>query len=202
MLKSVQNIHTSYECSKLVWQLFAFEKSQRNWIGICMNNQWTTFPYKKRPRCYVKSPTAQDVFRPIPGLINCTGVTGRWESNRYAHSKLKSTHEVTTHDTQIELMTCRHSIYMCEYITSITNHCHHGQLHHCNAVPLLTYSASAASPPRITSTVAWSDTDTILTRWDTNSWRKNTTDGNMSRSLHWLSLYTITYRSDQLWICM
>ena len=57
-------------------------------------------------------------------LISCTGVTGRWdsfESNRYAHSRLKSTHEVTTHDTQIELMTCRHSIYICEYITSITN---------------------------------------------------------------------------------
>ena len=26
---------------------------------------------KKRPRCYVKSPTAQDTFQPIPGLISC-----------------------------------------------------------------------------------------------------------------------------------
>jgi len=26
----------------------------------------------------VKSPTAQDMFRPIPGLISCTGVTRRW----------------------------------------------------------------------------------------------------------------------------
>ena len=33
---------------------------------------------KKRPRCYVKSPTAQDAFRLIPGLISCTRVTGRW----------------------------------------------------------------------------------------------------------------------------
>ena len=33
---------------------------------------------KSRPRCYVKSPIAQDVFRPIPGLISCAGVTGRW----------------------------------------------------------------------------------------------------------------------------
>ena len=24
------------------------------------------------------SPTAQDAFRPIPGLIRCAGVTGRW----------------------------------------------------------------------------------------------------------------------------
>ena len=121
---------------------------------------------------------------------------------RYAHSRLKSTHEVTTHDTQIELMTCRHSIYMCEYTKSITNIVTMGNYTIVMSVSLLTCSASAASPPRITGTVAWSDTDTILTRWDTNSWRMNTTDGNMSRSLRWLSLYTITYRSDQLWICM
>ena len=31
-----------------------------------------------RPRCCVKLPTAQDVFQPIPGLISCAGVTGRW----------------------------------------------------------------------------------------------------------------------------
>ena len=42
----------------------------------CMNNQWTTSPLKNRPRCYAKSPTAQDTFRPTPGIISCTGVTG------------------------------------------------------------------------------------------------------------------------------
>ena len=34
-------------------------------------------PLKNRPRCYTKSRTAQDAFRPIPGLISCAGVTGR-----------------------------------------------------------------------------------------------------------------------------
>ena len=29
-----------------------------------------------RHSCYVKSPTAQDAFWPIPGLISCAGVTG------------------------------------------------------------------------------------------------------------------------------
>ena len=38
-----------------------------------MNNQRTI---SNRPRCYAKSPTAQDVFWPIAGLISCTGVTG------------------------------------------------------------------------------------------------------------------------------
>ena len=37
---------------------------------------------EKRPRCHVKSPTAQDAFQPIPGLINCTEVTGRWGLQR------------------------------------------------------------------------------------------------------------------------
>ena len=33
---------------------------------------------KEQPRCYAKSPTVQDAFQPIPGLISCAGVTGRW----------------------------------------------------------------------------------------------------------------------------
>ena len=43
---------------------------------------WTTnkshLPKKNRPRCYAKSPNAWDAFQPIPGLISCTEVTGRW----------------------------------------------------------------------------------------------------------------------------
>ena len=45
---------------------------------LFMNNQRTTSPLQNRPRCYAKSPTVQDAFRPIPGLISCAGVTGRW----------------------------------------------------------------------------------------------------------------------------
>ena len=32
---------------------------------------------KKQPRCYTKSPSGEDMFRPIPGHISCTGVIGR-----------------------------------------------------------------------------------------------------------------------------
>ena len=32
---------------------------------------------KEQPRCYAKLPTVQDAVRSIPGLISCTGVTGR-----------------------------------------------------------------------------------------------------------------------------
>ena len=32
----------------------------------------------RRPRCYTKPLTVQDVFRPISGLISCAGVTRRW----------------------------------------------------------------------------------------------------------------------------
>ena len=44
---------------------------------------------KYRPRCYVKSPTAQDAFRPIPGLISCAGVTGRWELLYHAQNTVR-----------------------------------------------------------------------------------------------------------------
>ena len=44
----------------------------------CMNEQSTNLLKENRPGFYLKSPTAQDVFLPIPGLISCTGVTGRW----------------------------------------------------------------------------------------------------------------------------
>ena len=40
-------------------------------------------PYKTR--WYARSPTAQDMFRPIPGLISCTGVSGRWGLLYHAH---------------------------------------------------------------------------------------------------------------------
>ena len=42
------------------------------------NNRQTTSPKKIRPRCYAKSPTVQDTFQPILGLISCAGMTGRW----------------------------------------------------------------------------------------------------------------------------
>ena len=32
---------------------------------------------KNRPRCYVKSPTVQDTFRPVPGLISSAGMIER-----------------------------------------------------------------------------------------------------------------------------
>ena len=35
-------------------------------------------PEKKVGLVLCKSPTAQDGFWPIPGLISCAGVTGRW----------------------------------------------------------------------------------------------------------------------------
>ena len=54
-------------------------------------------PYKTGlGRCYAKSPTVQDVFRPIPGLISCAGVAGdggrhimhRMQSGGWPYSKV------------------------------------------------------------------------------------------------------------------
>ena len=51
----------------------------RQYAHVFMSNQGTISPLKNRLRCYVKSPTAQDAFWAIPGLISCTGVTERWD---------------------------------------------------------------------------------------------------------------------------
>ena len=37
----------------------------------------TSLNKKDRSRCYAKSPTAQDMFHPIPAVISCAGVNGR-----------------------------------------------------------------------------------------------------------------------------
>ena len=50
-------------------------QSIHNYVYICRNNQRTTSPGLDVTQSH---PTAQDVFQPIPGLISCTGVTGRW----------------------------------------------------------------------------------------------------------------------------
>ena len=43
-------------------------------MWLCINNQWTTSAWMRKAR----SSTVQDMFQPIPGLISCAGVTGRW----------------------------------------------------------------------------------------------------------------------------
>ena len=70
----MQDMHTSYGCSRPMWQEFAFEKGQHNSIGICMHSNQTC---------------------------------------RYAYSRLKPTHKVTTHNTHTELMTHMVCMYIC-----------------------------------------------------------------------------------------
>ena len=44
---------------------------------------------KTRPRCYAKSPTGQDAFQAIPGLISCAGVTRRWGVLSHAQNAVR-----------------------------------------------------------------------------------------------------------------
>ena len=55
-----------------------------------MNNHEPHLPEQKdRPRCYVKSPTVQNTFQSIPGLISCAGVTGRWGLLAHAQNAVR-----------------------------------------------------------------------------------------------------------------
>ena len=46
-------------------------------------------PTKNSPRCCVKQTTVQDTFRPIPGIISCAGVTGRWGLLTHAQNAVR-----------------------------------------------------------------------------------------------------------------
>ena len=56
-----------------------------------------TEPHFSRPRCYAKSPTVHDTFGPIPGLISCAGVTGRWGLLSHTVPYVQVTHVITLH---------------------------------------------------------------------------------------------------------
>ena len=82
---SWQSAIPSYVCSNVAVMFCAFQNIallfQMTQHGVhnsfcwCMNNQWTISPC--RPRCYTISPTAEDMFQPIPDLISCTKVIKR-----------------------------------------------------------------------------------------------------------------------------
>ena len=73
-----QSAIPSYVCSNVAVMFCAFQNivlifqmtrhGVRNSFCWCMNNQWTISPC--RPRCYTISPTAEDMFQPIPDLIS------------------------------------------------------------------------------------------------------------------------------------
>ena len=65
------------------------EQSSFNFNGAQTINEPHLPEQKDRPRCYVKSSTAQNTFLPIPGLISCAGVTGRWELLFHAQNAVR-----------------------------------------------------------------------------------------------------------------
>ena len=56
----------------------------------CMHQQSTNhISLIKQARCYAKSPTAQDAFQPMPGLISCAGVTRKWGLPYHAQNAVR-----------------------------------------------------------------------------------------------------------------
>ena len=67
-------------CIMSIWMV-TNHVGQRKWPwNVCVCASAIREPHlleKGRPRCHLKSPTVQDVFQLIPGLISCTGITER-----------------------------------------------------------------------------------------------------------------------------
>ena len=77
------------QCVYLEKELNIIAGRKNRYIYVHMNNQWTTLFKENRPRCYAKSPTAQDVFQPIPGFSSCAGVTERWGLLSHAQNAVR-----------------------------------------------------------------------------------------------------------------
>ena len=96
--------------------------------GLCMNNQRTTSPLWNRPRCYAKLPTARDAFRPIPGLISCTGVYSVWDIiwTVWSWKKTKTSlyENVSQYDTLQSILLCKERLWTIDLnflVTSFTS---------------------------------------------------------------------------------
>ena len=105
-----------------------------------MNNQWTTFPWKKksRPWCRVRS------VRPILDPINCARVTGRWGLLSHAHMHTPITPTYYNKCTWLLKSTTGH------FVTDVWQYPSYKPTEPCVTVPLLqTHRAMCDSTPLI-----------------------------------------------------
>ena len=75
----------NYPCKYWVFEI-SVKAVDRHWTNIavkvllcCVHEQSTNhISLRNDHRCYAWPPTASNMLRPIPNLISCAGVTGRW----------------------------------------------------------------------------------------------------------------------------
>ena len=67
-----------YICCEYVWDTLILVLYTCTSVSQSANHQWSISFWRKksRPRCYAKSPTARDMFQPIPGFNSCTEKLG------------------------------------------------------------------------------------------------------------------------------
>ena len=69
-----------------------------------------------RPRCYAKSPTAQDAFQPIPGLISCAGVTGNGDCHIMHKMQSEVSRDSENLESTVSLSNCSSCSCMRVYV--------------------------------------------------------------------------------------
>ena len=75
--RSTCTLQTNKQTNKQINKFSCIKHQQATNMSASVNEQAMNHS-SPRPKCYAKSPTVQDVFQPIPGVISCAGVTGRW----------------------------------------------------------------------------------------------------------------------------
>ena len=99
------------------------EQSIFNFSGAQTINEPHLPEQKDRPRCYVKSPTVQNTFQSIPGLISCAGVTGRWGLLAHAQNAVRP-YSNGCRDSSKARLFVQLSFVLRSYIVTIIINCH------------------------------------------------------------------------------
>ena len=96
--------------------------------GLCLSIWTINEPHliEQAYRCYAKSPTAQDAFRSIPGLISYAGVTRRWGLLYHAWQTISQTARWIIQQL-CQLAATSHKCNNCLY-RRLSSHC---RITHC-----------------------------------------------------------------------
>ena len=139
---------------------------------------------KGKPRCYAKSPTVQDTFWQIPGIISCTGMTSGWEVISHAQNAVRW------------LVLSVHCVSLCSCPSKIYDQNHHVlSMHICMGAEALEALQKVIA---ITSTIASSHNNHVCIV-DMHTWLivcLHNYSGNSHIWLHAVKSYIASTRQD------
>ena len=153
-------------------------------------------------RCYVKSPTVQDVFWPVPGLISCAGAIGRWgllshsqNAVRWLALSKRSVEAPIMHDTWSMSAPCHAFIHAAHFIR-----CMYHVLCHTHIMYAFMHETCRNTCISCTVYIEMFSLDTFLhiSLVNLHSWIKNYKHMSLLHVSTWQAHCTVAYRENKI----